>query len=138
MGFSYGIGIKKNGKFRVCVNSKVLNKVIKNDQYPLPFCEKFSEKVTSHEMYTFGNGYRGYHQMKIAPKDQLKTTFTTPWGTFCYIIMPFGLCNALRTFQCLMNKVFGPFLGLFVLVFIDNFGVYNDRAIHLTKLELVF
>jgi len=68
----------------------------------------------------------------------LKTTFTTPWGTFCYTVMPFGLCNALGTFQRLMNKVFDPFLGLFLQVFIDDFGVYSDRASHLAKLELVF
>jgi hypothetical protein len=89
-------------------------------------------------MYTFGDGYRGYHQVKIVPEDQLKTTFTTPWGTFYYTIMPFGLCNAPRTFQRLMNKVFEPFLGLFLQVFIDDFGVYSDRASHLAKLELVF
>ncbi len=88
-------------------------------------------------MYTFGDGYRGYHQVKTL-EDQLKTTFTTPWGTFCYTLMPFGLCNALGTFQRLMNKVFDPFLGLFIRVFIDDFGVYSDRAFHLTKLELVF
>jgi hypothetical protein len=76
--------------------------------------------------------------VKIAPEDQLKTTFTTPWGTFCYTVMPFGLCNALGTFQRLMNKVFDPFLSLFLRVFIDDFGVYSDRASHLAKLELVF
>jgi hypothetical protein len=76
--------------------------------------------------------------VKIAPEDQLKTTFTTPWGTFCYTIMSFGLCNAPGTFQRLMNKVFEPFLGLFLRVFIDDFRVYNDRASHLAKLELVF
>ncbi len=76
--------------------------------------------------------------MKIAPEHQLKTTFTTPWGTFCYTVMPFGLCNAPRTFQRLMNKVFEPFLGLFLQVFIDDFGVYSDRASRLAKLELVF
>jgi len=76
--------------------------------------------------------------VKITPKDQLKTTFITPWGTFCYTMMPFDLCNVPRTFQHLMNKVFEPFLGLFVRVFIDDFGVYNDRTSHHTKLELVF
>jgi len=89
-------------------------------------------------MYTFKDGYRGYDQVKIIPKDQLNTTFTTPWGTFRYTIMPFGLCNALRTFQCLMNHVFEPFLRLFLRVFINGFGVYSDRAFHLTKFELVF
>jgi hypothetical protein len=52
--------------------------------------------------------------------------------------MPFGLCNVLKTFQHLMNKVFEPFLGFFLEIFINNFGVYSDRASHLTKLELVF
>ncbi len=99
------LALKKNGKLRVCINYKALNKVTKKDRYPLPFCEEILEEVAGHEMYTFGDGYRGYHQVKIALKDQLKTTFTTPWGTFCYTIMPFGLCNVPRTFQCLMNNL---------------------------------
>jgi len=65
-------------------------------------------------MYTFGNGYRGYNQVKITPQDQLKTTFTTPWRRFCYIVMFFGSCNALGTFQHLMNKVVDPFLAFFL------------------------
>jgi hypothetical protein len=108
------LALKKNGKLRVCVNYKALNKVTKKNHYPLPFCEEILEKIARHKMYTFGDGYRGYHQVKISPKDQLKTTFITPWGRFCYIVMPFGLCNAPRTFQRLMNKVFEPFLGLFL------------------------
>ncbi len=127
--------LKKNGKLRVCVNYKAWNKVTKKDQCPLPFCEEILEEVAGHNMYTFGDRYMGYHQVKIVPENQLKTTFTTPWETFCYTIMPFGLCNALRTFQRLMNKVFDPFLGLFIQVFINDFGVYNDRTSHLAKFE---
>jgi hypothetical protein len=108
------LALKKNGKLRVCVNYKALNKVTKKDHYPLPCCEKKLEEVVGHKMYTFGDGCRGYHQVKITLEDQLKTTFTTQWKTFCYTIMPFGLCNALGTFQHLMNKVFEPFLGPFL------------------------
>jgi hypothetical protein len=115
MGFSCGIGIKKNDKLRVCVNYKALKKVTKKDRYPLSFCEENLEEVVGHEMYTFGDGYKGYHQVKITSEDQLKTTFITPWGTFCYTVMPFGLCNAPRTFQCLMDKIFETFLSLFLL-----------------------
>jgi hypothetical protein len=100
------LALKKNSKLRVCVNYKALNKVIKKDRYPVPFCEKNLGEVTGREMYTSGNGYRGNHQVKIAQEDQLKTIFTTPWGTFYNTVMPFGLCNALGTFQHLMNKVF--------------------------------
>jgi hypothetical protein len=90
--------LNKNGKLKVCVNYKALNKVIKNDWYPLPFCEEILQEVAGHKMYTFGNGYKGYHEVKINPKDQLKTIFITPCGTFCYTIMRFGLCNVLGTF----------------------------------------
>jgi hypothetical protein len=100
------LALKKNDKLKVCVNDKVLNKVIEKDQYSLPFCEEILEKVVGHKMYTFRNGYRGNHQVKIVSKDQLKTTFTTPWRMFCYTIKPFSLCNVLKTFQYLMNKVF--------------------------------
>jgi hypothetical protein len=72
------LALKKNGKLRVCVNYKALNKVTKKNRYPLPFCEKKLEKVVGHNMYTFEDGYRGYHKVKITPEDQLKTTFTTP------------------------------------------------------------
>jgi hypothetical protein len=93
--FPMVLALKKNGKLRVCVNYKALNKVTKKDRYPLPFCEEILEEVAGHERYTFGNGYRGYHQVKIALEDQLKTTFTTPWGTFCYTVMPF-VCAMLQ------------------------------------------
>ncbi len=63
------LALKNNGKLRVCVNYKVLNKVTKKDRYPLPFCEEILEEVAGHKMYTFRDGYRGYHQVKIVPKD---------------------------------------------------------------------
>jgi hypothetical protein len=106
--------LKKNGKLSICVNYKTLNKVTKKNRYPLPFCEEILEQAIGHKMYIFGNGYKGYHQMKIAQEDQLNTTFTTPWGTYCYTIMLFGLCNVPGTFHRLMNKVFEPFLGFFL------------------------
>jgi len=112
---------------------------------PFAISEEILEEVAGHKMYTFGDGYSGYHQVKIAPKDQLKTTFTTPWETFCYTIMPFGLCNALRIFQRLMNKIFNPFLGLFLQVLIveavgntlsqlDENG--HDHPIHFVSRQL--
>jgi hypothetical protein len=72
------LALKKNGKLRICVNYKTLNKITKKDHYPLPFCEEIWEKIAGHEMYTFRDGYKGYHQVKIVPEDQLKTTFSTP------------------------------------------------------------
>jgi hypothetical protein len=69
------LALKKNGKLRVCVNYKALNK---KNRYPLPFCEEILKEVVRHKMYTFENGYRGYHQVKIISEFQSKTTFITP------------------------------------------------------------
>ena len=87
------------------MNYKKLNDVTKNDRYPILFCDEVLEEVGGHELYYFTDGYSEYHQVRIAKENQLETTFTSPWGTFCYDVMSFGLCNAPATFQRLMNKV---------------------------------
>jgi hypothetical protein len=72
------------------------------------------DEVIDNELYNFGDGYSGYNQIKIMKEDILKKTFTIPWSTFVYIVMHFGLCNALGIFQSFMNKVLEPYIRLFV------------------------
>jgi hypothetical protein len=67
----------------------------------------------------------GYHQLKIRTKDIPKTTFTTRYGLYEFLVMSFGLTNVPAYFMNLMNKVFMEFLDLFVLVFIDDILVYS-------------
>ncbi len=81
-------------KLRVCVNYWKLNDCTKKDYYPLPFIDDILDEIINHELYNFGDGYNAYNQIKIAKEDILKTTFTIPWGTFAYMVMPFGWCNA--------------------------------------------
>ena len=76
--------------------------------------------------------------MKIVHDDQLKITFTSPWGIFSYEVMSFEICKARATFQRLMNKIFEPYLGHIVRGFIDDFGIYGDRTLHLKKLKNIF
>jgi hypothetical protein len=89
---------KKGGKWRICVNYRALNQVTKKDRHPLPHIDELLDNVAGHDLYTFCDGYSGYHQVKIHEEDILKTTLTIPWGTFAYLRMPFGLCNAGGTF----------------------------------------
>nr|GEW51428.1 reverse transcriptase domain-containing protein [Tanacetum cinerariifolium] len=56
-------------------------------------------ETPTREYYCFLDGFSGYFQIPIDPKDQEKPTFTCPYGTFAYHHMPFGLCNAPGTFQ---------------------------------------
>jgi len=75
--------------------------------------------------------------MLITEEDREKATFNTREGKFQYKVMPFGLCNAPASFQTLMNRILRPFLGKFVVVYLDDIVVYSDNEKdhirHLTK-----
>jgi hypothetical protein len=71
------------------------------------------------------DGYSSYHQISIHPDDQSKTTLTCPYGTFTYRRMPFGLCNALASFQRCMMAIFSDLIEKVMEVFMDDFSIYG-------------
>jgi len=86
----------------------------------------------------FCDGYAGYHQIKVHKDSVLYTTFTTPWGTFAYLRMPFSLCNAEGTFQRVQLKNFGPYIRQFICVYLNDFVVYGDRIDHIQQVKAAF
>nr|GFA43031.1 reverse transcriptase domain-containing protein [Tanacetum cinerariifolium] len=84
--------------WRVCIDYRMLNEATRKDHFPLPFMDQMLERLAGNEYYCFLDGFSGYFQIPINPRDPEKTTFTCPYGTFAYRRMPFGLCNALGTF----------------------------------------
>ena len=89
---------KKNGKWRVCVDYRELNKATLKDHFPLPFIDQVLDSLAGKKYFSFLDGFSGYNQIRITTEDQDKTTFTCPWGTYAYNVLPFGLCNAPATF----------------------------------------
>ena len=90
-------------RWRVCIDYRKLNTATINYHYPLPFIDQMLDRLARHSHYCFLFGYSGYNQISIALEDQEKSTFTCPYGTFAFRRLPFGLCNALATFQrCMM------------------------------------
>ncbi|GJZ83736.1 reverse transcriptase domain-containing protein [Tanacetum coccineum] len=85
-------------RWRVCIDYCKLNEATQKDHLPLPFMDQMLERLVGNEYYCFLDGFLGYFQIPIDPKDQKKTTFTCLYGTFAYRRMPFGLCNAPSTF----------------------------------------
>ncbi|GKD55094.1 hypothetical protein Tco_1288481 [Tanacetum coccineum] len=77
--------------WRVCIDYRKLNDATQKDHFPLPFIDQMLERLAGHEYYGFLDGFSGYFQILIALKDQEKTTFTCPYGTFAYKRMPFGI-----------------------------------------------
>ncbi|GJX70230.1 reverse transcriptase domain-containing protein [Tanacetum coccineum] len=84
------------------------------------------ERLAGNDYYCFLDGFSGYFQIPIDPKDQEKTTFTCPYGTFAYRRMPFGLCNAPGTFQRCMLAIFYDIVEKMMEVFMDDFSVFGS------------
>nr|GEY49501.1 putative reverse transcriptase domain-containing protein [Tanacetum cinerariifolium] len=110
----------------VCIDYRKLNKATRKDHFPLPFMDQMLERLTGNEYYCLFDGFSGYFQIPIDPKDQEKTTFTCPYGTFSYRSMPFGLCNAPGTFQRCMKVIFHDMIEKTMEVFKDDFSVFGN------------
>ncbi|GJS13334.1 reverse transcriptase domain-containing protein [Tanacetum coccineum] len=108
--------------WRVCIDYRKLNDATRKDHFPLPFMDQMLERLAGNEYYCFLDGFSGYFQIPIDPKDQEKTTFTCPYGTFAYRRMPFGLCNAPGTFQRCMMAIFHDMIEETMEVFMDDFS----------------
>nr|GFB72353.1 reverse transcriptase domain-containing protein [Tanacetum cinerariifolium] len=122
--------------WRVCIDYRKLNEATRKDHFPLPFMDQMLERLAGNEYYCFLDGFLGYFQIPIDPKDQEKTTFTCPYGTFAYKRMSFGLCNAPRTFQRCMMAIFHDMIEQTMEVFMDDFLVFeNSFSTCLTNLE---
>ncbi|GJS84520.1 reverse transcriptase domain-containing protein [Tanacetum coccineum] len=110
----------------VCIDYRKLNDATRKDHFPLPFMDQMLERLAGNEYYCFLDGFSGYFQIPIDPLDQEKTTFTCPYGTFAYLRMPFGLCNAPGTFQRCMVAIFHDMIEKTMEVFMDDFSVFGD------------
>nr|GEW12777.1 reverse transcriptase domain-containing protein [Tanacetum cinerariifolium] len=112
--------------WRVCVDYRKLNEATRKDHFPLPFLDQMLERLVGNQYYCFLDGFSGYFQIPIDPRDQEKTTFTCPYGTFAYHRMPFGLCNAPGTFQRCMLAIFHDMVEKMMEVFMDDFSVFGN------------
>nr|GFA65297.1 reverse transcriptase domain-containing protein [Tanacetum cinerariifolium] len=112
--------------WRVCIDYRKLNEATRNDHFSLPFMDQMLERLAGNKYYCFLDGFSGYFQLPIDLKDQEKTTFTCPYGTFAYRCMPFGLCNTPSTFQRCMMAIFHDMIEKTMEVFMDDFSVFGN------------
>jgi hypothetical protein len=118
---------KKDESLRLCVDYRNLNAVTIKNKYPLPRIDVLFDQLVGANVFSKIDLCSGYHQIKIRASDIPKTAFSTRYGLYEYLVMSFGLTNASAYFMYLMNSVFMPELGKFVVVFIDNILVYSKN-----------
>jgi hypothetical protein len=114
---------KKNGKWRMCVDYTGLNKACPKHSFSLPRIDQIVDSTLGCEALSFLDAYSGYHQTAMKESDQLAASFVTPFGTYCYVTMPFGLKNAGATYQRCMLTVFGDLIRWTIEAYVDDIVV---------------
>jgi hypothetical protein len=122
----------------MCVDYRPLNEVTIKNKYPLPWIDLLFDQLTRARVFSKIDLRSSYHQIRIRPEDIPKTTFTTRYGLFEYLVMSFGLTNALAHFTYSMNSIFMPELDKFVVVFIDDILINSkNKEEHVEHLWIV-
>ncbi|GJR98718.1 putative reverse transcriptase domain-containing protein [Tanacetum coccineum] len=126
---------KNDGSFRMCIDHRELNKLTVKNRYPLPRIDDSFDQLRGACPFLKIDFWLGYHQLRVHEDSIPKTAFQTRYEHFESTVIPFGLTNAPTVFMDLMSWVCKPYLGRFVIVFIDDILGYSkskeEREVHL-------
>jgi hypothetical protein len=109
----------------MCIDYQKLNRATWKDHFLLPFIDEMLERLVNLSFFYYLDGYSGYHLIPIHPDDQSKATFTCPYGTFIYMRMSFGMCNAPASFQRCMMVILSDLIEKAMEVFRVDFSIYG-------------
>ncbi|EGD81417.1 hypothetical protein PTSG_11841 [Salpingoeca rosetta] len=111
----------------MCIDYRQLNAQTVKDSYPLPLIDDIIDSLCDARIFSTLDLRSGYHQVRIRAGDEDKTTFRTRYGTFRFLVLPFGLTNAPPTFQRLVNNVFKQEMDKFMAPYIDDLVIYSKN-----------
>ena len=121
------------GKLRLCVDYRALNKITKKDRTPIPLISEILDRLQGAKTFTKLDLTDAYHRIRIRSGDEWKTAFRTRYGLFEYLVLPFGLVNAPATFQKYINKALGDLVDVICIVYLDDILIYSKNAAEHTR-----
>jgi hypothetical protein len=110
-----------------------LNKHYPKDPFGLPRIDQIVDSIAGSALLSFLDCYSGYHQIALREEDQSKTSFITPFSTYCYKTMSFGLKNAGATYQRAIQTCLGEQIGNNVEAYVDDVVVKTKNLDMLTE-----
>jgi hypothetical protein len=123
----------------MCIDYTNLNKACPKDPYPLPRTDQIMDSTSRCDLLSFLDAYSSFHQIQMSREHRKHTAFVTVDGLYCYVVMPYGLKNALPTFVRAMSKTFRDLIRDKVEVYVDDIVVKTKRGSTLVEdLTLVF
>jgi len=130
---------KPGGGLRFCCDYRALNALTKHDRYPLPLIPETLRNLTEARWLTKVDVVSAFHQIRMAKGDEHKTAFRTRFGSFEWLVCPFGLSGAPATFQRYINTLLREHLDDFASAYMDDVIIYSNgsREDHFRKVRTV-
>ena len=125
----YGAGVlfakKKDNTLRMCIDYRALNRITIPSRCPVPKIDEMLDNMAKARYFTKMDLAQGFHQIRIHPTHRERTAFQTKYGSFEFLVMPFGLCNAPATFQRTMNALFTD-IQHYAQAYMDDIVIFSN------------
>jgi hypothetical protein len=130
---------KPGGGLRFCVDYRALNRLTVKDRYPLPLIQETLNNIAKAKWFTKLDVVAAFHKLRIREGDEWKTAFRTRFGSYEWLVTPFGMANAPSTFQRYINWTLREFLDDFASAYIDDILIYSSGSLqdHRNKVKQV-
>ncbi|TIA47146.1 hypothetical protein D6C77_10332 [Aureobasidium pullulans] len=117
---------KPGGGMRFCVDYRGLNDITIKNRYPIPLIRETLDRLAKAKYFSKFDIIAAFNNIRVKEGDEWKTAFNTRYGQYEYLVMPFGLCNALGTFQSFINSTLHEYLDDFCTGYLDDILVFSE------------